>query len=219
MTRNLLWKLAGIAFLAMGTFAVSPALAQMAGSGSMSGMNGSQMGMPNGGMNTGMNRPGMQPGTPGMGQNMLQNSMERNFLANALNDVRAETDLSKLALKKTTNDGVKKLARQVIADNHTLENSLNQEVMGNSFPMIGGLPGQFRKTEKKMKELTGIQFDGTYLSEILGYVKNDQKVSRDASASMNLPSLSPTILQMRNLSDNRVQQIKQLAQSENIKFQ
>lgn len=225
MNRSVL-KLSSITFLAGGIMLVPAGLAQMGGAqmggaGSMGGQtNGSQMGMPNGGINSGMNRPGMQPGTPGMSQNALQANSERIFLVNALNDNSAERDLSKLALKKSTNEDLKKLAQQVITDNRNIERSLGNAAMASSTLAVGQTPDQARKAEKKMKEMTGVQFDGNYLSQMLAYVKNDQKVSLDASSSLTSTSgVGPIIMQVRSLADNRIHEITQLAASENIKIQ
>lgn len=205
-----------------GFLALSPmATAQM--NGGMPG--GSPGGMQNGNMNGGMNRPGM-PGNQPNGmigqQNSMQATMEQNFLGNMRRNSLAETQLSKLALKNSGNDNVKKMAQQVIAENRRLNNALDNSTTNdtpNSLPFAPSVPSETRKAEKQMKKLSGTQFDQAYLSQMDGYIKNDKQLVQQASSGLNSPDLHVLTMQVQRTADSRMQQLQQVAQSENFKIE
>ena len=168
----------------------------------------------------GLNQPGTQPnGTLG-----AQNGAESNFVATMRRNSEVETDLSKMAIKNSSNDDVKKLATQVIQENRRDEMALtgaseNANPSGQTPTFAAPVPSQTRKAEKQMKKLTGTQFDQMYLSQMNGYVKNDQKMVSDASSSVNSADMQSLVMQLRNTADQRSQEIAQVAQSENFKIQ
>lgn len=183
------------------------------------GMGGSPQGQMPGQPQPGMNNPGM-PNSPGMGQqNSLQSAAEQNFLSTMRRNNKAETELSKLAVKNSTNENVKKLAQQVITDNHRTGSALNNSASSANLQMVEDVPSQTKAAMKQMKKLHGTEFDKLYLSQMDGYIKNDQKTTSGASGSVNSPNLKALSMQLRRLADNRSQQLAQVAQSENFKFQ
>src|SRR5665213_366715 len=109
-----------IALLMSGLLLATPAvLAQMRGGGA-----------PIGGQNGSMNQPGtspnnMQPNGGMQQQNSPQANMERSFLADMRRNLNVETELSKLAVKNSSNDNVKKFAQQVISENRSVDSQLN----------------------------------------------------------------------------------------------
>lgn len=184
-------------------------------------MGGSPQGPVGGQTQPGMNNPGVGNGPNGMGQqNNLQATAERDFLGTLQRNNKAETELSKLAVKNSSNDGIKKFAQQVITENHRTGTSLTSAAGSNNLGDLStNLPGDTKKALKEMKKQTGTQFDGTYLSQMDGYIKNDQKTTANASALQSSPDLQATAAQLRNLADSRAQQLAQVAQSENFKLQ
>ena len=195
--------------LTAGLLAATPAsVAQMRG-GSM-GAPPTQPGMP-------QNNP--QPNSP-MG---MQNNAEADFLGNMRRNIKVETDLSKMALKNSSNDDVKKFAAQVISENRRNEMQLTSATSSNpnlsGVPYAEDTPSQTRQAEKQMKKLTGTQFDGMYLAQMNGYVKNDQSATANASGNANSSDLNAVMMQLRNTADDRIKQIAQVAQSENFKLQ
>lgn len=184
------------------------------------GMGGSPQGQMGGQPQPGASNPGMGNGPNGMGQqNGLQSAAERNFLSTMRRNNKAETELSKLAIKNSSNDDVKKMAQQVITDNHRMGSSLNNAASSANIPMGEDVPSQTKTAMKQMKKLNGTEFDKMYLSQMDGYVKNDQKTTTDASTSVNSPDVKAMSMQLRRLADNRAQQLTQVAQSENFKIQ
>lgn len=169
----------------------------------------------------GMNQPGMaQPGTAGQ-QGMQANAMA-SFAADMQRNNKAETDLSKLALKNSSNDDVKKLAQQVIQENRRSATALAgamSEHNHSEMMFAAPIPSQTREAEKQMKKLTGTPFDEMYLSQMDGYVKNDQKLASQASGITNSADLGSLSMQLRNTADQRARQIAQVAQGENFKIQ
>jgi len=179
---------------------------------------------PAGGQNGNMNQPGMSPNnmqpTPGMRQqNNAQSSQEQAFLATMRRNAEAETELSKLALKQSGNDNVKKFAQQVISDNRKAEGQLDMSASNAGVSFAPPIPEETRKAEKQMKKQTGTQFDGMYLAQMDAYVKNDQKTVGDSSLTNSSQDLQSLTMRLRTQADERAQQIAQLAQSENIKIQ
>jgi|GEM_PF-4660735 len=207
------FEFAGASILSLGLLlAVPGALAQMHG--------GPPMGPP-GGMN--QNQPGNNnPNQPGNGMQQ-NNGAQAQFVANMRRNIKVEDDLSRLALKNSSNDDVKKLANQVIKENRSNDMQLSAAIMdsGPSVPMFGAsVPKQTRKAEKQMKKMTGKQFDLLYLEQLDSYVRNDQKVATEAAENgTSNDRMGSLTMQLRNTADQRLKQIGQVTQSENSKIQ
>ena len=176
-------------------------------------------GPPNNGMNNNNQPPdGMQPNGPVAPQNNVQ-MIERNTFGNLRRNFNVETDLSKMALKNSSNDDVKKFAQQVIADNHGLANQL--VVPNGNGEMLDPeqVPSQTRQAEKRMKKMTGAPFDQIYLVQMDAYIKNDQQTARGAEAMMSLPDVSEVGMRVRTMSDEREKQIADLTKEAGFKIQ
>jgi predicted outer membrane protein len=189
------------------------ALAQMHGSAPMGGANNN---MNNN--NNNMSPDGMQPNGPMAPQNNEQ-MMERNTFGNLRRNFDVENDLSKMALKNSSNEDVKKFAQQVISENHSMSNELiipnpNGEVMD---PEI--VPSQTKKAEKQMKKMTGKPFDQMYLVQMDAYVKNDQQVAHSAQTMMSVPKVSEVGTRVQSVSEDREKQIATLTQETGFKIQ
>lgn len=190
------------------------ALAQMHGGASMGGA-------PNNGMNNSNNNmspDGMQPNGPTSPENN-QEMIERTTFDNLRRNSDVETDLSKMALKNSSSDDVKKFAQQVITENRGLSHQLiipnpNGEMFD---PEV--VPSQTRKAEKQMKKMTGKPFDQLYLVQMDAYIKNDQQAAHNAEAMMNLPKMSEVGMRVRTMSDEREKQIADLTKEVGFKIQ
>lgn len=186
----------------------------------MGGMGASpQGGMGGGQPQPGMNTPGM-PGSAAMGQqNNPEAEAERNFIGTMRRNIKAEAELSKVALKQSTNDNVKKFAQQVISENHRIGTSLASAASSANMMVPDSLPSQTKDMMKKMKKQTGTQFDASYISQMDGYIKSDQKTASAAAGTLNAPNMQGMTTQLRTTAENRAQQLAQIAQSENFKLQ
>lgn len=190
------------------------AVAQMHGGAPMGGTANSNMNNPNGNMAP----DGMQPTGP-MGAQNSDQMMERNTFGNLRRNFDVENDLSKLALKNSSNDDVKKFAHQVITDNHGLSNDLllpnpTGEVMDPET-----VPSQTKKAEKQMKTMTGKPFDQMYLVQMDAYVKNDQQVAHNAETAVSVAKLSEVANRVQSVSEEREKQIGTLTQETGFKIQ
>ncbi len=201
------------AIVAAGLLATTPAiLSQMRGGGTM-------------GPPPQQSQPGMQPNNMQQpnGPMAMQNNPEAMFIGHIRRNSKVETDLSKLAVKNSSNDGVKTFASQVISENRKNEMEMTSTTASNpnlsNMSLAADTPSQTRKAEKQMKKLSGTPFDAMYISQMEGYIKDDQKTIGDASDTMNSSDMGSMLMQMRNTTDNRSKQLAQLAQSENIKIQ
>jgi predicted outer membrane protein len=186
----------------------------------MGGMGGSpQAGMGGGGQpQPGMNTPGM-PGSAMNQQNNPEAEAERNFIGTMRRNIKAEAELSKVALKQSSNDNVKKFAQQVIAENRRLGTSLANAASSANMMVPDSLPSQTKNAMKQMKKQTGTQFDATYISQMDGYIKSDQQTASAAAGTLNAPNMQGMTTQLRTTAENRAQQLAQIAQSENFKLQ
>ena len=185
------------------------ALAQMHGGAPMGGSSPSNMN----------NNPNMPPGGPLGSQNSDQ-MVEQNMFGNLRRNFDVENDLSKMALKNSSNDDVKKFAHQVISENHGLSNELIvPNPNGDLLIPPEMVPDQTRKAEKQMKKMTGKPFDQMYLVQMDAYVKNDQEVAQKAEAASNVSKVSEVGTRVRSLSDDRRKQIATLTQESGFKIE
>lgn len=192
------------------------ALAQMHPSAPMGGASpNSNMNNPNGNMAP----DGMQPGAPG---GALSNDQiaEQNMFGNLRRNFDVENNLSKMAVKNSSNDDVKKFAQQVISENHSLSNEL---IMPNPNGEMGmqpeSVPSETKKAEKQMKKMTGKPFDQMYLVQMDAYIKNDQEVAQKAKAATNMAKVNEVGIKVQSQSEDREKQIGTLTQETGFKIQ
>ncbi len=200
------------AMLAAVLIVAGAAPAQMRGGSPGGAMGGMQQQSPQAGM------PGMQPG-----MNAMQNSEQMNFIGNMRRNMKAETELSKIAEKNSQNDGVKKFAQQIINEDRQADTELSSRMSANGMNqgMMASpeIPKETKKAEKDMKKMSGPQFDANYLGQLNAYLKNDQQLTQQAVASNDMQSMQDTVMRLRSQADQREQQLAQLAKAENFKMQ
>jgi predicted outer membrane protein len=158
------------------------------------------------------------PGTPQAGVTSSRVLAERSLAGALLSDVRAQTSFSKLALKKSGDSDVKKLAKKTISENDKLAAELATLIAGFSQAgtdvyNFGRTTRQARDAEKRMSKLTGTEFDKAYLSEMAGYLQNDQKKIGDNSQLIDSPEMRRVTARMQAMSERHLQLIHQAAQS------
>ena len=197
--------------------AMTPAaFSQMRPSAPMGGTTpNSNMNNPNGNMPP----DGMQPGAPG---GALSNDQiaEQNMFGNLRRNFDVENDLSKMAMKNSSNDDVKKFAHQVITENHSLSNELIMPNPNGEMGMQPDLvPSETKKAEKQMKKMTGKPFDQMYLVQMDAYIKNDQEVAQKAKAATNMGKVSEVGMKVQSQSEDREKQIATLTQETGFKIQ
>jgi predicted outer membrane protein len=193
---------------------LAPAVAQMHGNTPMSGAPNSM----NNNSNNNMSPDGMQPNGP-MGMRNDDQMVEQNMFGNLRRNFDVENELSKMALKNSSNDDVKKFAQQVISENHSMSNELilpnpNGETVDPEM-----VPSQTKKAEKQMKKMTAKPFDQMYLVQMDAYVKNDGEVAQKAEAAATVPKVSEVGTRVRSLSEDRQKQIAALTQETGFKIQ
>jgi predicted outer membrane protein len=178
-------------------------------------MGGSSNNMNN--SNPNMSPDGMQPNGP-MGQQNAEQMIERNTFGNLRRNFDVETKLSKMALKNSSNDDVKKFAQQVITENHRMSNDLIVSNSTGEMMDAEMVPSQTKKAEKEMKNMTGKPFDQMYLVQMDAYIKDDQQVANKGEAATNLPKVSEVGTRVRSMSDDRQKQIATLTQETGFKI-
>jgi predicted outer membrane protein len=189
------------------------ALAQMHGTAPMGGANNM-----NNNPNNNMSPDGMQPnGLPGSQSN--EDMVERNAFGNLHRNLDVETDLSKMAVKNSSNEDVKKFAQQVISENHGLSNELVLPNPNGQMMDAEMVPDQTKKAEKQMKKMTGKPFDQMYLVQMDAYIKNDQQIAQKAQSTVSMAKVSEVGTRVQSLSDDREKQIATLTQETGFKIQ
>jgi predicted outer membrane protein len=148
---------------------------------------------------------------------------EINFLAYMRRNTKIETDISKIALKNSQSNGVKKLAKQVIKDNRKDEMGMTGAASPNpnlaQSYYVHEPPQETVDSEKKLKSLKGSEFDRMYISMLAAFVQDDQKAIDQASKSMNDSELGPLIGQMKQRVEKRSKLLQQTAESEHLKIE
>ena len=174
---------------------------------------------PNNPNNPNMSPDGMQP-NGAMGSQNRDQMVEQNMFGNLRRNFDVENDLSKMALKNSTNDDVKKFAHQVISENHGLSNDLYvPNPNGDMMMQPEMVPSQTKKAEKQMKKMTGKPFDQIYLVQMDAYVKDDQQVATKAGDATTMSKVSEVGMRVRSMSDDREKQISTLTQEDGFKIQ
>jgi predicted outer membrane protein len=188
------------------------ALAQMHGNAPMGGAPNNMNNNPN------MSPNGMQPNAP-MGAQNSDQIAEQNMFGNLRRNFDVETRLSKMALKNSSSEDVKKFAQQVITENHGLSNDLILPSSTGEMMEPETVPSQTKQAEKQMKKMTGKPFDQMYLVQMDAYFKNDQEVARSAQSIMNMPKASEVANRVQSMSEDRAKQIATLTQEAGFKIQ
>jgi putative membrane protein len=180
-------------------------------------------GAPSGGMSPGARPNGVQPnGVQPMGPNgtdNMQNAIQNQTFGNIRRNIEVETKLSKMALKKSSNEDVKNFAQQVIADDHKLQDKVSMPVSADAMPVSPQVPKQTQDAEKQMKKLSGTQFDQQYLLQMDAYIKNDKQVASQAAQQTTVPAVSQVGMEMQPMAEQHQKQIAQLTQEEHMKIQ
>jgi predicted outer membrane protein len=135
-----------------------------------------------------------------------------------------EIELSQLALKRSRNVAIKKFARRVIAENRVLDSQARQFAPDKSGAFPNATMAGTRQAvnasaaEKKMKNLTGPQFDRIYLVQMNGFAENDRQIGHSAYAMMQFPAISPVGRKMWDMANDRVNRIAALARTLRVKL-
>lgn len=125
----------------------------------------------------------------------------------------AETDLSKLALKHSSNDDVKKFAKQVLSENRALAGQIMTYAVKYNFRVISATPSSTKDAEKQMKSLTGVPFDKLYLVQMDAFVKDDLQAAAPASEASD-PDVSAVGKQVTTIANARAKQIDELTRAD-----
>jgi predicted outer membrane protein len=192
------------------------AMAQMHGGAPMGGASNNNSNMNN--ANGNMSPDGMQP--PGsQGPQSSDQMAEQNMFGNLRRNFDVENNLSKMAMKNSSNDDVKKFAQQVISENHSLSNELVFPNPNGEMMQAEMVPNQTKQAEKQMKKMTGKPFDQMYLVQMDAYNKNDREVAQKAQTASRLPKVSEVGTRVQSVSDDREKQIATLTQETGFKIQ
>jgi predicted outer membrane protein len=179
-----------------------------------------RVGSPLAGQNGTANRYGMSPNMKPDGLMAPENNLaftQQHVSETIRENMAMEIELSQLALKYSKNPSIKKFSRQVVAENRVLDSEAKQFAPDKSgtFPnsMFEGTRQavEARAAEKRMKKLTGPQFDRMYLVLMNSFAENDQQVGHSAYAMMEFPGISPVGRKMWDMANARVKQIGALS--------
>lgn len=106
----------------------------------------------------------------------MEHRQDRMFVTKAASDGQAEVQLSQLALQKSGNDEVKKLAQQMV-DDHTKANTQLAQLAQQHQIQLSEQPAQeHRKTLDRFNSLSGAEFDKAYVAQLLKDHQRDIKL-------------------------------------------
>lgn len=148
---------------------------------------------------------------------MDMDSMVRDgFLRDVSSRAQMEMETSQLALTKSSNDGIKQLAQQVVQDYHQFGADLVAVAKVHNTALPTSLPGRFKKSEKKLQALGGSAFDQEYLSQLKRDVNSDQKQAKQSEHAMDDAALQKFAVGVQTSAENRLHQIEDVAKSANL---
>lgn len=131
-----------------------------------------------------------------------------------------ETNMSKMAMKKSQNADVKKFAHQVISENNSLASRMFTYANRDGYLLRGGpAPAEISQAQKQMKKLSGTDFDKVYLMQMANLVNDDMRAVQDAGNPKDETELSSICAKVESQSTDRKKQITQLASGENFMIQ
>jgi putative membrane protein len=145
-----------------------------------------------------------------------QSSIDKMFVKKAMQESLAEVQLGQLTLQKSSNDGVKHFAQQMI-DDHT---KLNEQLRPIAQQMGVDIPTDVSKKDKsligKMQGLSGLAYDQAYIKEMVKDHKQDQgEFKMEVSNSQNV-GLQNAALEGGKTIAEHLQMAQQLAKDQNI---
>ncbi len=139
-------------------------------------------------------------------------------LLDLANNAQTETNLSRLALTNSGNDGVKKLAQQVIADHQNLDGGVSALASNLALPLPQKPSKHLLKQEKKMQSLTGSQFDQAYLKELSHDVAQDTNSANQEILATDSQGMRQLMLEVKGSAQNCSKQIANVGKAENLKL-
>ena len=134
-------------------------------------------------------------------------------------NAKLEVDISKMAMKNSQNADVKKFAHQIISENNSLESELFTYAERDNYQLRADPPAEAVQAQKKMKPLTGADFDKLYLTQMVSFEKDDLQAVQDAGTPGSGTELSAVCAKVQSQSADRTKQITQLAAAENFIIQ
>lgn len=141
------------------------------------------------------------------------------FLANMRRNTKVQTDISKMALKNSQSEAVKKLAHQVISEDRKSEMAMTGAAapspdLSHSYH-VPKPPQQTLDAEKNMKKLTGTAFDKAYLAQLNAYLKDSQQAIEKASQDKG-SQLAPLYKRLKEGNDRLLKQFQATTETEKL---
>lgn len=111
------------------------------------------------------------------------------FLEKLMDIVSAEIEWSQIAHARTTNDSVKTLSRQTVAEDIPVAQRLVTEAKAKHIKIPNGLTDKYKKESVKLNGLTGDQLDREYVSALINVQHEDVGLLIDEAKASKNPSL------------------------------
>lgn len=108
---------------------------------------------------------------------------DHEFIRKAADDELIDLELSKLALRKSTNPAVKKFGQTMINDHGKTLEQLKAIASRKGLTLPGSPEGDVKATIARLAKLSGNQFDNAYMAEMLKNHKKDIEEFREISSA------------------------------------
>lgn len=101
-----------------------------------------------------------------MGQSgMMLSSTDKKFMMEAASGGMAEVEMARLALEKSSSDGVKQYAQQMIDDHTKANEELMMVASQKSVTLPAGADAKHMALMEKLRSMSGADFDRMYIKE------------------------------------------------------
>lgn len=162
---------------------------------------------------------GQASGMPGTPQGSTTSSYalaERSLAGALLSNLRAETKFSKLALKNSSDEQVKKVAKAVISENNKLDAQLftviaRDSAVNTEAYNFGHPTSRARKTAQDLRKLKGTEFDKAYVGEMVRYRQDQQQLIRQNSVLLAASRMRGLTVRIQTNAEKITEQLRQVA--------
>ena len=136
---------------------------------------------------------------------------DQEFIRDAAAASAAEVDLGQLALKKATNDDVRKYGQQMVDDHSKASAHLKQLASKKGLTLSTRPPAETETLKRKLSRFSGAQFDNAYMAEELKLHKQDMEEFRNEDKLTRDPELRGFVTESLPILEDHLKKAETIA--------
>jgi putative membrane protein len=136
---------------------------------------------------------------------------DQEFIRNAAADSATEVELGRLALKKATNNDVRKYGQQMVDDHSKASDHLKQLATKKGLTLSARPMPAADTVKKRLSKFSGTQFDNAYMAEELKLHKQDVEAFRSQSRLTRDPELRGFITETLPILEDHLKKAEAIA--------